>query len=184
MTLWQPTLTGSLLRLRPLREDDWPALSSAAADPRIWEQHPEPTRWQPAIFRRYFESGLACRGALVAEDLKTSAVIGSSRFCEHREDTRSVEIGYSFLTRAYWGGVFNTEMKALMLGHAFTLVDSVWFVVGEHNRRSRRAVEKLGGVLTPPERAPLEGEFPGKVIYRLAKPGGSRIVKSAPPRSH
>jgi len=175
MSLWQPTLTGALLRLRPLHEDDWPALSSAASDPLIWEQHPEPTRWKPEVFRTYFESGLACHGALVVEDLRTGAVIGSSRFCEHREDTRSVEIGYTFLTRPSWGGAHNTEMKALMMRHAFTLVDSVWFVVGESNRRSRRAVEKLGGLLRPRASAPLEGEFDGKVIYRVEKPATAAL---------
>jgi RimJ/RimL family protein N-acetyltransferase len=33
-----------------------------------------------------------------------------------------------------------------MIDHAFTFVDTVIFHVGEHNWRSRRAVEKLGAV--------------------------------------
>src|SRR5207244_1753593 len=37
----QPTLTGQLLELRPLRPDDFDALFAAASDPLIWEQHPE-----------------------------------------------------------------------------------------------------------------------------------------------
>ena len=42
----QPILIGELLELRPLRADDFDALFGVAADPRIWEQHPEPNRYQ------------------------------------------------------------------------------------------------------------------------------------------
>lgn len=57
-----------------------------------------------------------------------------------------VEIGWTFLARAYWGGVYNGEMKRLMLRHAFRFVDGVVFLVGKQNVRSQRAVEKIGGV--------------------------------------
>src|SRR6185503_1099448 len=42
----QPTLTGDLLELRPLREADFDALFAVAADPLIWEQHPESDRYR------------------------------------------------------------------------------------------------------------------------------------------
>jgi len=48
----QPTLRGALLELRPLAADDFAALYEAANDPLIWEQHPEPTRWQKEIFSK------------------------------------------------------------------------------------------------------------------------------------
>jgi len=59
-----------------------------------------------------------------------------------------VEIGWTFLGRAYWGGRYNGEMKRLMLDHAFRSVNRVIFVIGPDNRRSQRAVEKLGAVRT------------------------------------
>jgi RimJ/RimL family protein N-acetyltransferase len=37
-------------------------------------------------------------------------------------------------------------MKELMLRHAFRFVNSVVFLVGPDNRRSQRAMEKIGGV--------------------------------------
>ena len=49
------------------------------------------------------------------------------------------------MARSQWGG-YNGEMKRLMLGHAFRFVSSVIFLVGPQNLRSRRAVEKIGGV--------------------------------------
>lgn len=36
----QPTLTGSLVELRPLRADDWTALYAVASEPVLWAQHP------------------------------------------------------------------------------------------------------------------------------------------------
>ena len=57
-----------------------------------------------------------------------------------------VEIGWTFLARAYWGGTYNAELKRLMLDHAFRFVERVLFVVGVTNFRSQKAVEKIGGV--------------------------------------
>ena len=37
----QPVLVGELLELRPLRSDDFDALFLVAADPSIWEPHPD-----------------------------------------------------------------------------------------------------------------------------------------------
>jgi RimJ/RimL family protein N-acetyltransferase len=37
-----------------------------------------------------------------------------------------------------------------MLRHAFRFVNRVVFLIGEHNTRSRRAVEKVGGVIIAP----------------------------------
>lgn len=76
----QPTLTGELLELRPLRQDDWPALFAVASDPLIWEQHPEADRYREDVFRTFFANAMDSGGALVAIDRATGAVIGSSRF--------------------------------------------------------------------------------------------------------
>lgn len=142
---WKPTLAGRLVRLRPLTEADWPALFEAASDPLIWEQHPEPTRWQEAVFRRFFEGALAADGGLVVLDAATGAVIGSSRYHAHDPLRREVEIGWTFVARTHWGGAANAEMKSLMLAHAFGHVDRVLFRVGPGNARSQAAMRKIGG---------------------------------------
>jgi len=117
-----------------------------AADPLIWEQHPAKDRYQEEQFRVFFREALESGGALVAIDTKDGRVIGSSRFHGYDGDKSEVEIGWSFLARSHWGGRYNGEMKQLMLQHAFRFVDRVVFLVGLHNRRSQRAVEKLGGM--------------------------------------
>jgi N-acetyltransferase len=171
MSIWQLSASGPTVRLRPVKSDDYQALFDAASDPLIWAQHPEPTRWQPAVFRRFFDGAIACGGALVIEGRESGRIIGSSRFDDHRPQTRSVEIGYTFLARAFWGGTVNAEVKSLMLAHAFAHVDSVWFVVGESNWRSRKAMEKIGGRLHAVADAPVGGDLSGKVTYVIRRPG-------------
>jgi RimJ/RimL family protein N-acetyltransferase len=142
----QPTLTGDRLNLRPLREDDWEALHAAASDPLIWEQHPERDRYKPDVFRRYFDGGLASGGAFAVIDRRTGAIIGSTRYAEYDPAESEVEVGWTFLARAYWGGSYNREMKRLLVDHALRSVRRVVFLVGPTNVRSQRAMEKIGGV--------------------------------------
>ena len=141
----QPTLTGELIELRPLKPVHFDALFAAASDPLIWEQHPESDRYTRPVFQRYFDGAIESRGAFVVIDRKTGRIIGSSRYHNLFPDRSQVEIGFTFLTREFWGGPYNGEMKRLMLDHAFRFVDRVVFVVGENNWRSRKAVEKIGG---------------------------------------
>jgi RimJ/RimL family protein N-acetyltransferase len=142
----QPVLKGRLLELRPLRPEDFDALYRVAADPLIWEQHPAWDRYKEDVFTLLFRDSLDSGGALIAIDAKDGRIIGSSRFHGYNEAQSEIEIGWSFLARSHWGGVYNGEMKLLMLRHAFRFVDRVLFFVGPENVRSRKAVERIGGV--------------------------------------
>ncbi len=166
----QPTLRGDLLELRPLQPEDWEALFAAASDPLIWEQHPERERYTEEVFRRFFREAMESGGAFAAIDLKDGAVIGSSRFHGYDEAASEVEIGWTFLARSHWGGRYNGEMKRLMMGHAFRFVESVVFLIGPQNHRSRRAIEKVGGVLVGSQTA--RGHE--AVVYRITKASFTR----------
>lgn len=143
----QPTLMGATVTLSPLRAEDWDALFAVAADPLIWEVHPAHDRWQEPVFRRFFADAMASGGCLVIRDNATGEVIGSSRYDRARVEPGEVEIGWTFLTRAYWGGATNREIKTLMIAHALRWFDAAVFYVGADNIRSRRAMEKVGGEL-------------------------------------
>jgi len=142
----QPILKGNLLELRPLRAEDYRDLFAAAADPLIWEQHPVKDRYKEEVFEVFFRDSLESSGALIAIDSADNQVIGSSRFHGYDADQHEIEIGWSFLARSHWGGIYNREMKWLMLRHALRFVDRVVFLVGPLNLRSQRAMEKIGGV--------------------------------------
>jgi len=162
----QPVLKGPLVELRPLRAEDFDELYVVACDPLIWEQHPAKDRYQEEVFRRFFREGLESGGALIAMDLKAGQVIGSSRFHGYDPEASEIEIGWTFLARSHWGGVYNGEMKQLMLRHAFQFVTSVILVIGPHNLRSQKAAEKIGGV-----RAGFRTDAEGaeNLIYRFMR---------------
>lgn len=167
----QPRLVGELLELRPLRPDDWDELFAAASDPLIWEQHPSPDRYQEEVFRKYFQGALDSGGALVAIDRASGSIVGSSRYHGYNAQASVVEIGFTFLVRSLWGGKYNGEMKRLMIDHAFRFVENVTFRVGTNNWRSRKAVEKIGGVLTGrSEMVDVNGTMIEHVMFRLMRP--------------
>ena len=97
------------------------------------------------MFREFFREALESRGALVVLDARDGRIIGSSRYHAYDASRSEVEIGWTFLARQYWGGLYNGELKRLMLRHAFGFVERVVFLVGPRNIRSQRAVEKIGG---------------------------------------
>lgn len=160
----QPCLQGELLDLRPLRAEDYQDLYDVAADPLIWEQHPCKDRCQEEVFKVFFREALESRGALLVLDRKDGRAIGSSRFHGYDEGKSEVEIGWTFLARSHWGGAHNREMKQLMLRHAFRFVSNVVFLVGPHNFRSQRAVEKIGGVRAGSR---LDGSGCESLVYRI-----------------
>jgi RimJ/RimL family protein N-acetyltransferase len=162
----QPTLTGELLQLRPLRVDDWEGLHAAASDPLIWEQHPESDRHEADVFRRYFDGAMASGGAFAVIDRRSGRIIGSTRYHAYDQAAGEIEIGWTFLERACWGGVYNQEMKRLLLEHAFRFVPRVVFLVGPANVRSQRAMEKIGGVR---DGTRVNGAGRESVVFVIAK---------------
>ena len=166
----QPVLVGPRLRLRPLKPGDFDEMYAAAADPLIWEQHPAPDRHEKRVFEQFFNRALKSRGALAILDKGTDEIVGTSRYYD-AEGKDSVCIGFTFLTRKLWGGGYNRELKFLMLDHAFIYVRRALFHVGEHNLRSRRAMEKIGAKLVGRlERQKPDGSPDPTVVFEIRRP--------------
>lgn len=157
-------LEGRLCRLERLRPDHAAALASAAAEAAT---DPDLYRWTwvpagEAAARDYIEEALA--GPFVAfatVGLPGGRVVGSTRFRVefwewppgHRFHGRAtpdtVEIGWTWLAASALRSGVNTEAKLLMLRHAFETweVHSVHLTTDRRNRRSRKAIERLGAHL-------------------------------------
>jgi N-acetyltransferase len=163
----QPTLTGSLIELRPLQPDDFEALYAVARDPAIWEQHPVRDRYKEDVFKGFFREALESGGAFAIIDRGTGRIVGSSRYYGYDAERGEIEIGWTFLARAYWGGIYNRELKELMLRHAFRFVERVIFLVGPQNFRSQRAMEKIGGVRAGVTRREPGG--PESVVFEITR---------------
>ena len=166
----QPTLENDVLIIRPMEADDFDNLYKVASDPLVWAQHPAKDRYQLAVFTPLFKDGLASGGAFVVIDKATGGIIGSTRFNPVKESANAIEIGWSYLACAYWGGVLNKSQKHLLMDYAFQYVDSVLFYINKDNMRSRKAVEKLGGTLiTHLDGQLLDARSEVGVIYGITK---------------
>jgi N-acetyltransferase len=151
-------LNGRRVRLEPLAHRHVPGLVAAAAaggELYRWTHVPR----DAGQARRFVETAVAAaeEGTAVpfavvrAED---DAVIGSTRFWnldywpwpDPKPTPDSCEIGHTWLTPAAVGTGVNTEMKRLMLTHAFEAwqVSSVSLHTDARNQRSRAAMEKIG----------------------------------------
>jgi len=131
-------LIGKHVRLEPLRHEHVPGLLAAASGGG------ELYRWSPVPqdevqVRRYVETAVAARDAgqavpFAVVRMADDAVIGSTRFFDlgcwpwpdghPRQGPDTCEIGYTWLGRVSFRTAANTEMKRLMLTHAF----EVWQV--------------------------------------------------------
>jgi RimJ/RimL family protein N-acetyltransferase len=164
-------LHNDLVQLAPLTVADFEELFTVASDPLIWEQHPNPDRYQRPVFLNYFEGAIASKGAFLIKDAITGEAIGSSRFYDHKPDLQEIKIGYTFFSRACWGKPYNSQVKHLMLAHAFTFVERVVFHVGASNFRSQKAMEKLGAVKIGEEEVAYFGEASRwNFVYEVRKP--------------
>jgi len=166
----QPRIENRWIKIEPLDRGDFEALYSVASDPLIWEQHPNKNRHEREVFATFFKGAIESGGAFRVIDNTTGILIGSSRYYDLDETARSVAVGYTFLSRNNWGSQSNRALKTLMLDHAFQFVDRVTFHVGAQNLRSRRAMEKLGGIYIGEAAVSYYGEQSHQnVIYKIDK---------------
>ncbi|NWC00028.1 GNAT family N-acetyltransferase [Pseudomonas gingeri] len=143
---YQPVLVGPTLLLKPLKQDDFEALYEAAKDPEIWAGHPAKERYKKPEFEAYFSTLLSTKKALAVHDASSARMVGTSSFYSPPDRPECIAIGFTFLIREKWGGASNFELKTLMIEHAFSAFDEVYFHIGPANIRSQKATMKLGAV--------------------------------------
>lgn len=126
--------------------DDFEPLYAAANDQKIWDQHFDKRHERP-VFENFFEEGLASGGALKVVHKNSNTVIGTSRYFIYDGFPDGVEIGWTFLSKDYWGGMYNKMLKELMITHALKEVDFVYLMIDRNNFRSQKAAQKIGARL-------------------------------------
>ena len=170
----QPTLENELVILRPLQEPDFERLYTVAADPAIWQQHPNKDRWKKEVFTNFFAGAMQSGGAFLIIDKTTGLAIGSTRFYDYNAKDNSIFIGYTFYATACWGKGINPAVKALMLNYIFKYVDKVYFHIGAQNIRSQIAITRLGAIKVGQQEVTYFGETPKlNFVYEITKAGES-----------
>ena len=144
---WKPThLESEILKLVPLTDSDFESLFEVASDPRIWAQHPSSDRYKKEVFETYFNGVKSSNGAFLIFDTLKDKIIGSTRYYDYKPENSSIAVGYTFLARDYWGGLYNKSVKKLLLDYAFKFVDKVYFHIAPTNIRSQKAIAKIGAI--------------------------------------
>ena len=150
MKLEPLTLTGTRVRLEPLKLRHAAGLYDAGNDPRIWEHLPY------AIERRHHAEHFAAaalegqerRGELpfAVIDLESNKLVGSTRFMAVVPEHRRLEIGWTWYAPAHWRTATNTECKYLLLTHCFETLGTVRveFKTDILNLRSQGAISRIG----------------------------------------
>jgi len=154
----QPKLKDDMVEIVPLKAEDFEKLYQVAADPLMWLQHPNKNRYRKNEFTTFFAGAMESGGAFLIYDAKTHDIIGSSRFYDWNEKEKSIAIGYTFFAITHWKKGYNSAAKHLMIEHAFQFADKILFHVGEKNKRSQIAIERLGVVKIEEREMKYHGE--------------------------
>lgn len=146
------TLTGAAARLEPLRVEHLDGLCAVGLSGDIFRWYPAPVR-DRADMAAWIGFALAEQQAgrmlpFVTIDHATGRVAGSTRYLAIDRANRHVEIGYTWLGKAFQRSGLNRDAKYLMLRHAF----EVWgcirveFKTDSNNVQSRTALAGIGAV--------------------------------------
>ena len=143
-------LEGAHVRLEPLSHDHFEDLVEVALDPEIWRWTTE-RALSPEELRAWIDRALAARATGTAMPFATVALphgraIGGTRFATYSAADRRVEIGWTWIGRAWQRTAVNTEAKYLMLRHAFETLGCIRVELRTDvlNDRSRAAILRIG----------------------------------------
>ena len=146
------TLEGVVVRLVPLTTDHIDALCDVGLDPEIW-------RWMPRSIRDRvgmsafveeclagWRDGTALPFATTLRE--TGQVVGATRYMSIALAHGRLEIGGTWIGRAWQRTRVNTDAKYVMLRHAFEELrcQRVEFKTHAGNTPSRTAIRRLGAV--------------------------------------
>ena len=151
-------------------------LAAAAADGRLWEL------WYTFVppqdkTSAYIEEALEGQrnGHMlpwVVREMKSGAIVGSTRFHDIDAPIDRVEIGYTWYAVSWQRTHVNAACKRLLLGHAFESLGCrvVGFRTDNFNIASQRAIESLGarrdGVIRHHKMRP-DGSVRDSVMYSI-----------------
>jgi RimJ/RimL family protein N-acetyltransferase len=144
------TLEGHGVRLEPLAREHHDGLVAAAQDGRLWELFytsvPEPEQTHAYISGALAGQEQGTMLPWAVRDLKTGAIVGSTRYHDVIAAAERVEIGWTWYAQRVQRTHVNTVCKLLLFTHAFETLKCkvVGLRTDNFNLRSQRAIEALG----------------------------------------
>ncbi|MBX8942333.1 MULTISPECIES: GNAT family N-acetyltransferase [Lysinibacillus] len=144
------TLENEVVKLKPLELSDTQGLLEAGSYPEIWS-HMSTTIEKREDVNSFVENALKAKNEktefpFVIVDKQSGDIIGSTRFMDIDDKHQRLEIGYTWLTPAYWRTAINTNCKYLLLRYSFEHLhlQRVQIKTDHDNIRSQKAIERIG----------------------------------------
>jgi RimJ/RimL family protein N-acetyltransferase len=173
-----PQLENKRVLLRPLVAEDIQELAPLAlGEPELWRYTATRIMDRQGL-ERYIDLALRERDSQISipflvVDKVNNRVAGSTRYMPVAPHKR-VELGWTWIGKAYQGTGLNKAMKWLMLQHAFEQMDMnrVELKTSERNLTSQRAIQSIGGVREGVLRSHMindDGTVRNSVYYSIIK---------------
>lgn len=148
------SLAGQRIEMQPLRLEDLRPLAQALVSPTTWFSATRDMGTEEK-FIDYFSGMISERQdkglslTLIARDRETKEITGMSTFQNASAGFGRIEIGFTWIADKWQRTHVNSEMKLLMLTHAFEEMKAarVEFSVHPTNEKSNRAMQRLGAKL-------------------------------------
>ncbi|WP_342533757.1 GNAT family protein [Lysinibacillus sp. FSL K6-0057] len=144
------TLENEVVKLKPLELSDLPEILETGSYPEIWS-HMSTTIEKKEDVNNFVENALRAKDEktefpFVIVDKQSGDIIGSTRFMDIDDKHQRLEIGYTWLTPAYWRTAINTNCKYLLLQYCFEHLhlQRVQIKTDHDNIRSQKAIERIG----------------------------------------
>jgi RimJ/RimL family protein N-acetyltransferase len=144
------TLEGRHVRLEPLAKAHLAGLAQVGLGEELWRWSPMPVRTNEEM-AAYIETALQEqeRGVslpFVILEKATGRAIGSTRYGNIDRTHHRVEIGWTWVARDWQRTAVNTEVKCLLLRHAFETLgcQRVELKTDSLNEKSRAAILRIG----------------------------------------
>ncbi|WP_102692296.1 GNAT family N-acetyltransferase [Rummeliibacillus pycnus] len=144
------TLHNEKVILKPMEDSDIKGIYEVAVYPEIW--------WYLSITiasiedtKNYVTTSLANKEKgvefpFVIINPATNAIIGSTKYMDIDVKHKRLEIGFTWLTPAYWRTPVNTNCKYLLLQYCFEVLNlnRVQIKTDHENKQSQKAIERIG----------------------------------------
>ena len=139
-------LENEQLLLRPLQVADFPSLLELTKDASLWTYFTHDLSTLAGLETWAAGHFSGDRLQLVVIDKRSGELLGSTGFGNYFPRDQRIEIGWTWLGKAFQGTGINTQMKSLMLQYAFEELEMlrVEFKTDVLNLPARQALLRLG----------------------------------------
>ncbi|MCR9214206.1 MAG: GNAT family N-acetyltransferase [Proteobacteria bacterium] len=147
------TLEDEMVQLAPLEPSHEADLKEATEDGELWKLWytlvPSAEEMEGEIKKRMAQQEAGSMLPFTVIDRKSGRAVGMTTYMNIDQTGRRVEIGSTWYAKSVQRTGLNTRCKKLLLTHAFEELgcNAVEFRTHFHNRKSRRAIERLGAKL-------------------------------------